>query len=124
MVLVPPALPPPLLHPPLLHPPLLQLIDAMLHKDRLFGIALPRLPARTTLEGAGQLEPRISVLDEEFDEAALEVGVGVGVGGGRWVCVGGWVGVGVWVWVGGCGWVVVAGCGCGSGCVLLGCRGA
>ncbi|EFN52507.1 hypothetical protein CHLNCDRAFT_49093 [Chlorella variabilis] len=49
-----------------------ELIDAMLHKDRLFGIALPRLPARTTLEGAGQLEPRISVLDEEFDEAALE----------------------------------------------------
>lgn len=45
----------------------------MLHKDRLFAIALPRLPARLTLERAGQLEPRISVLDEEFDEAALEV---------------------------------------------------
>ena len=45
----------------------------MLHKDRLFTIALPRLPARLTLENAGQLEPRISVLDEEFDEAALEV---------------------------------------------------
>ncbi|KAI3430293.1 hypothetical protein D9Q98_004889 [Chlorella vulgaris] len=49
-----------------------ELIDAMLHKDRLFTISLPRLPARLTLEVAGQLEPRISVLDEEFDEAALE----------------------------------------------------
>ena len=45
----------------------------MLTKDRLFTIALPRLPARLTLERAGQLEPRVSVLDEEFDEAALEV---------------------------------------------------
>ncbi len=51
----------------------MQLIDAMLTKDRLFTIALPRLPARLTLERAGQLEPRVSVLDEEFDEAALEV---------------------------------------------------
>ncbi|KAL4422553.1 hypothetical protein ABPG75_008750 [Micractinium tetrahymenae] len=49
-----------------------ELIDAMLTKDRLFTIALPRLPSRLTLEKAGQLEPRISVLDEEFDEAALE----------------------------------------------------
>ncbi|PRW20472.1 chloroplastic isoform X1 [Chlorella sorokiniana] len=49
-----------------------ELIDAMLTKDRLFTIALPRLPARLTLERAGQLEPRVSVLDEEFDEAALE----------------------------------------------------
>jgi len=47
----------------------------MLHKDRLFTIALPRLPSRLMLERAGQLEPRISVLDEEFDEAALEVGL-------------------------------------------------
>jgi hypothetical protein len=51
----------------------LQLIDEMLHKDRLFTISLPRLPSRVMLERAGQLEPRISVLDEEFDEAALEV---------------------------------------------------
>ena len=52
---------------------IVQLIDAMLTKDRLFTIALPRLPSRLTLERAGQLEPRVSVLDEEFDEAALEV---------------------------------------------------
>ena len=48
----------------------------MLHSDRLFTIALPRLPARLTLERAGQLEPRISVLDEEFNEAELEVRLG------------------------------------------------
>ena len=53
---------------------LLQVIDQMLRKDYLFDIALPRLPSRVTLERVGQLEPRISVLDEEFDEAALEVG--------------------------------------------------
>ncbi len=52
----------------------LQVIDQMLRKDYLFDIALPRLPSRVTLERVGQLEPRISVLDEEFDEAALEVG--------------------------------------------------
>lgn len=67
----------------------------MLTKDRLFTIALPRLPARLTLEKAGQLEPRISVLDEEFDEAALEVRGGTD---GDHV---------------GCCWVGVGGCGCG-----------
>lgn len=45
----------------------------MLRKEYLFDIALPRLPSRVTLERVGQLEPRVSVLDEEFDEAALEV---------------------------------------------------
>lgn len=50
-----------------------ELIDAMLQQDRLFTISLPRLPSRLMLENSGQLEPRISVLDEEFDEAALEV---------------------------------------------------
>ncbi|GAB4815257.1 hypothetical protein N2152v2_002303 [Parachlorella kessleri] len=49
-----------------------EVIDQMLRKDYLFDIALPRLPSRVTLERVGQLEPRISVLDEEFDEAALE----------------------------------------------------
>ena len=52
----------------------------MLRKDRLFSIALPRLPARTMLERTGQLEPRVSVLDEEFDEAALEVRGGLAGG--------------------------------------------
>ncbi|GAB4815254.1 hypothetical protein N2152v2_002300 [Parachlorella kessleri] len=49
-----------------------EVIDQMLRKDYLFDIALPRLPSRVTLERVGQLEPRISVLDKEFDEAALE----------------------------------------------------
>eukprot|EP00887_Chlorella_sp_A99_P000357 scaffold13.g357.t1 len=49
-----------------------EVIDNMLRKDYLFNIALPRLPSRATLEKAGQLEPRVSVLDEEFDEQALE----------------------------------------------------
>ena len=31
---------------------------------------------RHTLEKAGQLDPRLSVLDEEFDEAVLELEVG------------------------------------------------
>lgn len=31
---------------------------------------------RVTLERLSQLEPRLSVLDEEFDEAALEVEAG------------------------------------------------
>jgi hypothetical protein len=32
----------------------------------------PPPPRRYALEKAGQLDPRISVLDEEFDEAAIE----------------------------------------------------
>lgn len=44
------------------------LIDQMLTKDHMFNIALPRLPARQALEKAGQLEPRVSVLEEEFNE--------------------------------------------------------
>ena len=45
----------------------------MLHKESLFDIALPRLPARHILEKLHEMPPRISVLDNEFDEAALEV---------------------------------------------------
>lgn len=47
------------------------LIDDMLRRDYLFDIALPRLPSRQALEKAAQLEPRVSVLEEEFNEAAL-----------------------------------------------------
>ncbi len=45
-----------------------ELIDQMLRGDYLFHIALPRLPARHALEKIGQLEPRVSVLDDEFEE--------------------------------------------------------
>ncbi|KAL6768334.1 hypothetical protein ACKKBF_B38735 [Auxenochlorella protothecoides x Auxenochlorella symbiontica] len=48
-----------------------QVVDDMLTRDYCFDIALPRLPARKVLEEAGQLQPRVSVLDEEFDEQAL-----------------------------------------------------
>ena len=57
----------------------------MLRKDRMFTIALPRLPSRIMLERTGQLEARVSVLDEEFDEAALEVGGWAGGWVSRWV---------------------------------------
>lgn len=46
-----------------------QLIDEMLRSDYMFHIALPRLPPRPSLEKIGQLEPRVSILQEEFDEA-------------------------------------------------------
>lgn len=55
-------------------PLLSQLIDDMLRKDYCFDIALPRLPARKVLEETGQLEPRISILQDEFDAQALQVG--------------------------------------------------
>ncbi|EFJ50971.1 hypothetical protein VOLCADRAFT_57539 [Volvox carteri f. nagariensis] len=42
-----------------------EVVDDMLRKDFLFDIALPRVPARLTLEKLTQLDPRISVLDEE-----------------------------------------------------------
>ena len=45
-----------------------ELIDQMLRKDYLFNIALPRLPSRQAMEKIGQLEPRVSVLEDEFNE--------------------------------------------------------
>lgn len=72
-----------------------QVVDDMLTRDYCFDIALPRLPARKVLEEAGQLQPRVSVLDEEFDEQALAVSHGdrqrVGEGArGRERSVEGW----------------------------------
>mmetsp|Transcript_25344 Transcript_25344/g.60290 ORF Transcript_25344/g.60290 Transcript_25344/m.60290 type:complete len:361 (-) Transcript_25344:72-1154(-) len=49
-----------------------ELVDQMLTTDYMFDIALPRLPERNVYESQGQLDPRQSVLDEEFDEALLE----------------------------------------------------
>lgn len=48
-----------------------EMVDQMLHSDYMFNIALPRLPMRITFEKVGQLDPRISVLQEEFDAAVL-----------------------------------------------------
>lgn len=45
-----------------------EFIETLLTKDFACDIALPRIPHRWTLEAAGQLEPRRSVLEEEdFD---------------------------------------------------------
>ncbi|KAK2076439.1 hypothetical protein QBZ16_000964 [Prototheca wickerhamii] len=49
-----------------------QVVDDMLHKDHCFDIALPRLPARRVLEETGQIEPRVSLLQDEF-EAQVEL---------------------------------------------------
>lgn len=53
-----------------------EIIDEMLRKDYLFDIALPRIPSRMILERSDLLEARISVLAEDFDEAALEAEAG------------------------------------------------
>ncbi|GBF98636.1 pre-mRNA-splicing factor [Raphidocelis subcapitata] len=45
-------------------------VDDMLRRDYLFDIALPHIPNRVTMVNTGQLEPRVSVLDEEFNEQA------------------------------------------------------
>jgi pre-mRNA-splicing factor 38A len=45
-----------------------ELVDEMLRRDYVFAIALPRLPLRKVLEDNGQLEPRSSVLQAEFEE--------------------------------------------------------
>lgn len=49
-----------------------ELVDDMLRKDYCFDIALPRLPARMYLEKQKLIEPRISLLEDDFDEEALE----------------------------------------------------
>ena len=43
-------------------------VHDMLHSDHMFDVALPRIPHRFTLERLGQLDPRMSVLDNDFDE--------------------------------------------------------
>lgn len=45
----------------------------MLKMERCFDIAMPRLPTRKVLEETGQLAPRVSVLQEEFEAAAKKV---------------------------------------------------
>jgi pre-mRNA-splicing factor 38A len=48
------------------------LIEKMLGGDYMFNISLPRLPTRLAMEKTGALEPWVSVLQDEFDEAALQ----------------------------------------------------
>lgn len=47
-------------------------VDDMLRKDFLFDISLPRIPLRIMLERSKALEPRVSILAEDFDEAVAE----------------------------------------------------
>uniref|UniRef100_A0A0C9SA55 Pre-mRNA-splicing factor 38 n=1 Tax=Wollemia nobilis TaxID=56998 RepID=A0A0C9SA55_9CONI len=45
-----------------------EFIDELLTKDYACDIALPRVPKRWTLETSGQLEPRRSALEDDFEE--------------------------------------------------------
>ncbi|CAG9461331.1 unnamed protein product [Pedinophyceae sp. YPF-701] len=48
------------------------LVDKMLSDNFLFDIALPRIPARDHLVEQGVLAPRVSVLQEDFDEQRVQ----------------------------------------------------
>ncbi|NXI03599.1 PR38A factor, partial [Pachycephala philippinensis] len=45
-----------------------EFIDELLHEERVCDIILPRLQKRYVLEGAEQLEPRVSALEEDVDD--------------------------------------------------------
>ncbi|NWT10624.1 PR38A factor, partial [Vireo altiloquus] len=45
-----------------------EFIDELLHEERVCDIILPRLQKRHVLEGAEQLEPRVSALEEDTDD--------------------------------------------------------
>ncbi|NXC54704.1 PR38A factor, partial [Aleadryas rufinucha] len=45
-----------------------EFIDELLHEECVCDIILPRLQKRYVLEGAEQLEPRVSALEEDMDD--------------------------------------------------------
>jgi len=47
-------------------------VDEMLRTDHMFNTALPFIPIRRKMEEMGHLEPRVSLLDEQFQEEALQ----------------------------------------------------
>ncbi|KAM4790023.1 pre-mRNA-splicing factor 38A-like [Cyanocitta cristata] len=49
-----------------------EFIDELLHEERVCDIILPRLQKRYVLEGAEQLEPRVSALAEDMDDEEEE----------------------------------------------------
>jgi pre-mRNA-splicing factor 38A len=49
-----------------------EIIDKLLHEERVFDVALPRIMKRQVLEDLGLLGPRISFLEEEIQESAEE----------------------------------------------------
>jgi pre-mRNA-splicing factor 38A len=46
-----------------------EFIDELLHGDRVCDISLPRLQKRNVLEELNEIEPRISALDVNLDDA-------------------------------------------------------
>jgi pre-mRNA-splicing factor 38A len=50
-----------------------EVIDQLLTQEFMFNIALPRLTARAVLEASGQLPPRISTMQDEFDRRKNEI---------------------------------------------------
>jgi pre-mRNA-splicing factor 38A len=46
-----------------------EFIDLLLREDRVFDIILPRISKRQVHEEAGELELRVSALDEDFNDA-------------------------------------------------------
>ena len=53
-----------------------ELVDALLVGDTCCGLAMPRLPARATLEATGALEPRVSALEDLLAGQGGEEGEG------------------------------------------------
>ncbi|RWS28202.1 pre-mRNA-splicing factor 38A-like protein [Leptotrombidium deliense] len=49
-----------------------EFIDTLLREDRVFDVILPRISKRSVHEEAGDLEPRISVLEEDINNAESE----------------------------------------------------
>ena len=52
-------------------------MDDLLHAERACDIQLPRLAVRAHLEASGDLEPRVSALDEDLDAAARAPGISI-----------------------------------------------
>ena len=50
-----------------------EFVDSLLNDEMAIGIALPYLDKRYVLEERGVLSPRVSVLEEEFEEMMREV---------------------------------------------------
>lgn len=51
-----------------------EFVDALLRDDRVLDVILPRMTRRATLELANELEPRVSVLEEDLEQLAEVLG--------------------------------------------------
>lgn len=52
-----------------------EFVDDLLHAERACDIQLPRLALREHLEASGDLEPRVSALDEDLEATARAPGL-------------------------------------------------